>query len=87
MTRRLTLYARSGCHLCSDLIEELEPLLRGREVRLDIVDIDRDPDLRTQYGAMVPVLCAGERELCHYHLNPQAVEEFLNDRTLHAEHP
>jgi len=39
------------------------------------VDVDRDPDLRQRYDEWVPVLCHGDRELCHYHLDEQAVRK------------
>jgi len=51
--------------------------LRGLQSRLGfeltLVDIDRDPGLRQRYDEWVPVLCHGDRELCHYHLDEQAV--------------
>jgi thioredoxin reductase (NADPH) len=53
--------------------------LRGLQPRLGFeltpVDIDRDPDLRQRYDEWVPVLCHGDRELCHYHLDEQAVRD------------
>lgn len=75
----LTVYSRRGCHLCEDLLGELEPLLRQR-VRLAVVDIDTDPSLRERYGALVPVVCADEKELCRYHLDRHAVLAWLGDQ-------
>jgi thioredoxin reductase (NADPH) len=53
--------------------------LRGLQSRLrfelTLVDVDRDPDLRQRYDEWVPVLCHGDRELCHYHLDEQAVRK------------
>jgi thioredoxin reductase (NADPH) len=70
---QLTLYYREGCHLCATMLRAL----RGLQSRLgfDLVtqDIDRDPHLRRRYDEWVPVLCRGERELCHYHLDARAV--------------
>ena len=65
-------YSRQGCHLCEVLIEELLPLVRGRaEVR--VVDIDSDPDLRAKYDILVPILASGDREICRYKLDQDAV--------------
>ncbi len=76
MTRdpvELTLYYREGCHLC----ETMQQALRGLQSRLGFVlrtvDIDRQARLRRRYDEWVPVLCHGERELCHYYLDEQAV--------------
>ncbi len=72
----LTVYSRRGCHLCEDLLGELEPLLRQR-ARLSVVDVDTDASLRERYGVLVPVVCADEQELCHYHLDRPAVLAWL----------
>ncbi|GBF04229.1 glutaredoxin [Deinococcus aerius] len=55
----LTLYTRSGCHLC----EQAEEGLRALEYRYEAVDVDGDPALKAQYGDDVPVLTLGERVL------------------------
>jgi len=72
----LTVYSRRGCHLCEDLLGELEPLLHQR-ARLTVVDVDTDASLRERYGLLVPVVCSGEQELCHYHLDRPAVLAWL----------
>jgi thioredoxin reductase (NADPH) len=49
---------------------------------VDIRDVDADPVLGARYDERVPVLAAavgtdGEKELCHYHLDPAAVRAYL----------
>jgi len=75
---RLTIYSRRGCHLCEDLLGELEALLRGR-AGLDVVDIDTDALLRTRYNERVPVVCAGELMLCQFRLDRAAVLAWLEN--------
>ncbi|MBA3563296.1 MAG: glutaredoxin family protein, partial [Gammaproteobacteria bacterium] len=41
------------CHLCDELLEDLEAL--GRGIDLDIIDVDSDPALVSRYGDRVPV--------------------------------
>ena len=73
----LTVYGREGCHLCRDMWDALEELQAEGGFRLLWVDVDDDPDLVRRYGAKVPVLTAGERELCHYFLEMPALNAFL----------
>lgn len=73
----LTVYSRRGCHLCEDLLGELEPLLRGRAV-VDVQDIDLDDALRERYHTRVPVVSATGQELCQYHLDRPAVLAWLD---------
>jgi glutaredoxin len=62
----VTLYTRVGCHLC----EEAERVLRAERAavpfRLDLVDVDRDPDLARRYGLRVPVVAVDGVDLFEY---------------------
>jgi len=37
------------------------------------VDIDRDTDLIRRYDSLIPVLCIGETEVCHYFFDESAL--------------
>ncbi len=74
--KTLTVYSRRGCHLCEDLLGELEPLLRGR-ARLLVVDIDGSNELQDKYGQRVPVVSGSGRDLCQYHLDRQGILAWL----------
>lgn len=76
---RLTLYSRSGCHLCQDMLYQLKELLPGPQLPLDVIDIEGQEALEQLYGHKVPVLMGGEDEICHYHLDPQALQSYLNN--------
>jgi glutaredoxin len=74
---QLTLYYREGCHLCEVMLQALRGLQRRLEFELQLVDVDRDAELARRYDEWVPVLCMGEREVCHYHLDEQVLRQFL----------
>ena len=76
---RLTVYSRRYCHLCDDMLAGLRRLQAGNSFEFDTVDVDRDPALVRRYGDKVPVLACGERELCHYRLEPAVVTAFLEE--------
>ena len=63
---KVTLYTRVGCHLC----QEAERVLAQERVvtpfRLELVDVDRDPDLARRYGVRVPVVAVDGVELFEY---------------------
>ena len=67
---RVTLYTRAGCHLC----EEAERVLRQEQAatpfRLELVDIDRAPELARRYGVRVPVVAVDGEELFEYEVPP-----------------
>ena len=72
----LTVYSRPQCHLCERLLDELAPLAAGR-ARVDVIDISEDLELEAELGLRIPVLRAGDEELCCYQLDADRVERFL----------
>ena len=72
-----TLYGREECHLCQDMIATLRKMQADTSFTLDIIDVDDDSDLQARYGALVPVLMADGKEICHYHLDMAALERVL----------
>ena len=80
VTLRFTLYSRSYCHLCEDMLAALQALApKGQAVEVDVVDVDLDPALVARFDELVPVLFGrlDEPELCHYFLDEAAVLRYL----------
>jgi len=75
---RLTLYGRTYCHLCEDMLRALEGLQDELQFTVQTVDVDADPALEARYGERVPVLVGpDEQEICHYFLDLTALTERL----------
>lgn len=77
MSPTLTVLSRGYCHLCHQMIAQLEQLRSRHDFRIEVVDVDRHPDLEEKWGDKVPVLLDGEREICHYFLDLEALEARL----------
>jgi glutaredoxin len=76
-TISLTLYSRAYCHLCEEMERALAALAPILGFRVEVVDVDADPRLERRYSERVPVLAAGERELCSHRLDLQALDAYL----------
>jgi hypothetical protein len=74
---RLTLYGRSYCHLCDEMIAALETLRGEFGFAVEIVNVDSDAVLEQRFGTLVPVLMHADTELCHYHLDVGKVRAYL----------
>jgi glutaredoxin len=59
---RITLLTRAGCHLCDDARSVLHRVAGEVGAALAEQDVDADPQLRAQYGDMVPVILIDGRE-------------------------
>ena len=75
----LTLYTRADCHLCDRMHGALGPYLARFPLDLELVDVDRDPDLWHLHGARVPVLFLDGEEICHYFLDEAALLARVED--------
>jgi glutaredoxin len=74
---KLTVLSRDYCHLCHTMIAALEQLQGRHDFAIEVVDVDRHPALEEKWGDKVPVLLDGEREICHYFLDLEALEARL----------
>jgi hypothetical protein len=82
---RFTLYSRSWCHLCEDMLAALQAFMarEGRPYSVDVVDVDADPGLVARFDELVPVLYGDPAglELCHYFLDEAALRRHLAQAT------
>jgi thioredoxin reductase (NADPH) len=74
---KLTLLGREYCHLCEEMLAALKRFQGRYDFEIEVVDVDRHPALEEKWGDKVPVLLDGERELCHYFLDHEAVDARL----------
>jgi len=81
MAVKLSLYSRAGCHLCDEMLKELEALrcTTAETFTVEILDIDRDPETQRRYSLRIPVLTAeaGTKVLCETRFHRQSVLDYL----------
>lgn len=54
--KTVTIFSRTGCHLCESAIEQIESVKSNLDFKLEIKLIDNDPQLEKMYGEQVPVI-------------------------------
>ena len=74
----LTLYSRRGCHLCEDMLAQLDDLTEEYDFALTVRDVDENPRWAEEFGEKVPILFADNIEVCRYFLDLVAVRRLLN---------
>ncbi|AKU20433.1 glutaredoxin family protein [Massilia sp. MB5] len=75
-----TLYSRSYCHLCQDMLDALNALQTPQyPFTVEVIDVDADEALVARFDELVPVLFAGldQPEICHYFLDEAKVRAIL----------
>ena len=82
---QFTLFARSYCHLCDDMLAALQAMAPPQQpFSVAVIDIDAaaascDPAPLARFDELVPVLFGDvhQPELCHYFLDELAVRNWL----------
>ena len=77
MIPRLTVLSRAYCHLCDELIAALKQYQGRYSFEIEVIDVDSSPRLEEKWGDKVPVLLDGDREICHYFIDHDAVDARL----------
>jgi hypothetical protein len=86
MMTRFTLYSRSYCHLCEDMLSALRAFMAREGLACEVAVLDIDTDLAVdqalaaRYDELVPVLVGEDPdgpELCHYFLDEAALRRHL----------
>jgi glutaredoxin len=73
-----TVFSRPGCGLCEEMLEELASVLPPAEAaRVQVIDIDADPELTRKYSTRIPVLLVDGEFVCAYRLDKQRVAAHL----------
>jgi glutaredoxin len=75
--RKVTLYTRVGCHLCDDVKLVLDEARKDTPFELEVLDIDRDPALKTLYDVEVPVVAIDGKKAFKYRMTAEQLRERL----------
>lgn len=73
----LTLYSRNYCHLCHEMLAQVNVLRASHGFEVQVADVDTNPEWDELYGNDVPVLLHGTREIARHRLVPGALEGYL----------
>lgn len=75
--RRVTLYAKPGCHLCTDARAVVEQVRAERPFALEEVDVSLDPVLHRRYGERIPVVAVDGEEAFELFVDPESLRRRL----------
>lgn len=72
--RKVTLYTRTGCHLCEEAKQVLQSARSRVAFQLEEIDVDRHPEWLRLYNEEVPVIAIDGVKAFKYKIT---MEEFL----------
>jgi len=78
----LVVISRHDCHLCDAMVTDLRYHLHHRmgrgEVRIEVRNVDADPELTAHYTDRVPVLLIDGELVCEYRVDKAALLAYLS---------
>lgn len=75
----ITVYTREECHLCSEALATVRGVCSEieRSIKIRVVDVDDDPELRAAYGDRVPYVFVDGMPTFKYRVDEQALRSEL----------
>ncbi len=76
----LTLYSRSGCHLCDEMKAVVARVAGAIPLSLQEIDISTDPTLEARYGLDIPVLLVDGKKAAKHRVTEAELTRVLKGR-------
>ncbi|MEZ5476069.1 MAG: glutaredoxin family protein [Thiolinea sp.] len=71
------MYYRVGCHLCEQMTASLRWLQSQLDFDFELIDIDKDPELKQRYDVDVPVVTLHGEVVCFHFFEEDMVRQAL----------
>lgn len=68
---RIRLFGRKACPLCDTARDLVEATCAEFNVEFEEIDIDMDPQLRAEYGELVPVVQVDGKQIGFWNIDPK----------------
>lgn len=77
----LTLYTRTGCHLCDEMKAVVQAVSRRVPLTVQEIDVASDRELEDRYGHEVPVLLVDGRKVAKYRITEERLLRLVSRST------
>jgi glutaredoxin len=67
----VTIYSRSGCHLCDVALAEVEKIKEEFDFQIEKILIDGDSELERKFGEEVPVILINGKTHDFFRVDPE----------------
>ena len=65
----VTLLVRATCGSCARVQAQIEPIVATHGARLEVTDVDGDPDLKAEFGDRTPVVLVDGDEIASWEID------------------
>ena len=77
--KKVTVYSRTGCHLCESAIGKIESVKPELNFNLEVKLIDNNPELEKQYGEQIPVILIDDQPHDYWRVDLERFKAAINN--------
>lgn len=74
---KIRILSKPDCHLCDDAKQIIERVTERLPIEIEVIDIERDPELFNQYRYDIPVIFLEERKIFKHRVDEQKLKKIL----------
>jgi glutaredoxin len=74
---KIRIYSKPDCHLCDEAKEAIQRVTKRLRIEVEVIDIEKDPELLNQYRYDIPVIFLDDRKIFKYRVDEQKLKKLL----------
>jgi glutaredoxin len=74
---KIKILSKPDCHLCDEAKETIQRVTKRLPIDIEVIDIEKDPELFNQYRYDIPVIFLDERKIFKHRVDEQKLKKIL----------
>ncbi len=75
---KITILSKPDCHLCDEAKQTIERVTKRLPIEIEVINIEKDPELFNQYRYDIPVIFLEERKIFKHRVDEQKLKKILD---------
>jgi glutaredoxin len=74
---KIKILSKPDCHLCDEAKETIQRVTKRLPIDIEVIDIEKDPELFNQYRYDIPVIFLDERKIFKHRVDEPKLKKIL----------
>ena len=74
---KIRIYSKPDCHLCDEAKEVIQRVTKRLHIEIEVIDIQKDPELYDQYRYDIPVIFLDDRKIFKHRVDEEKLKKLL----------
>jgi glutaredoxin len=74
---KIRVYSKPECHLCDEAKETIEHVVKWLHIEVEVIDIEKDPELLNEYRNDIPVIFLDDRKIFKHRVDEKKLKRIL----------